>query len=289
MIRTCFVLVALGAGWAASGVHAQQATADAAVDRTQLEQRLAAVEILLEKSSAAKQVDTIGDTAARQRRENAREIYRQARAAFQAGQYARSSVLLPEASVQMFEAVRLSAPGEVAAPKMRTDYAARLESVNSLHAALRRVASEKSGAAGVAETSRNIEQLIGEANQLVGEGKLDAGRAALDRAYLLTRAAVSSLRSGDTLVRSLHFETKKEEFHYEIDRNDTHQMLVKVLLDGKPRSASQQSFMEKALQLRTQADATAAAADHAAAVKLLEDSTREMIRVIRSAGVYIPG
>ncbi len=66
-------------------------------------------------------------------------------------------------------------------------------------------------------------------------------------------------------------------------------MLVKVQLDGKPRSAGQQTLMDNALQLRKAADARAAGADHAAAVKLLEDSTRELIRAIRSAGVFIPG
>lgn len=287
-IRKCFVLAVLYAGLAATGAHGQQA-ADAAVDRVRLEQRLAAVEALLEKSSGARQVETSGDASARQKREKAREVYRQARAAFQAGQYARASELLPEASVQMFEAVRLSAPEEVTAPKARNDFAARLESVNSLHAAFRRVAAEKPGAVGVAETSRNIENMIRDAQQLANEGKLDDGRAALNRAYLLTKAAVSSLRSGDTLVRSLHFATKEDEYRYEVDRNDTHQMLIKVLLDGKPRSPSQQALLENALRLRSQADTAAAGADHPAAVKLLENSTRELIRAIRSAGVFIPG
>jgi hypothetical protein len=288
-IRVCMALLVLGAGAASTGASAQPAAADAAVDRVRLEQRLAAVETLLEHSSAARQVESSGDASARQKREKAREIYRQARAAFQAGQYARASELLPQASAQMFEAVRSSAPGEVAAPKARRDFDARLASVNSLHAALLRVAAEKPGAAGVAETSRDIENLVRDAERLAGEGKVDAGRAALERAYLLAKAALSSLRSGDTLVRSLHFATKEEEYRYEIDRNDTHQMLVKVLMDGKPRSAEQQSGLAKASQLRTQADTAAAGADYATGVRLLEESTRELIRAIRSAGVFIPG
>lgn len=288
-IRVCMVLLALSACAASIGAAAQPGAADAAVDRARLEQRLTAVETLLENSSAARQVEASGDASARQKREKAREIYRQARAAFQSGQYARASELLPQASAQMFDAVRSSAPGEVTAPKARSDFEARLDSVNSLYAAYRRVAAEKQGVAGVAETSRDIENLIRDAQRLAGEGKVDAGRAALDRAYLITKAAVSSLRSGDTLVRSLHFATKEEEYRYELDRNDTHQMLVKVLTDGKPRTAEQQSAVAKAAQLRTQADAAATGADHAAGVMLLEESTRELIRAIRSAGVFIPG
>lgn len=286
-IRICVLVLSAGAAFATAA--AQPAAADAAVDRGRLEQRLAAVELLLEKSTAARQVEASGDANVRQKREKAREIYRQARAAFESGQYALASELLPGASAQMFEAVRLAAPGEVNAPKARSDFAARLDSVNSLHAAFRRVAAEKPNAAGVTETSREIETLIRDAQRLATEGKLDTGRAALDRAYLLIKAAVSSLRSGDTLVRSLHFANKDEEYRYELDRNDTHQMLVKVLLEGRPRGPGQQSSVAKALELRNQADSAAAGADHAAGIRLLEESTRELIRAIRSAGVYIPG
>lgn len=282
-------VLVLGAGAISGGTHAQQMAADTAVDRVRLQQRLAAVEILLEKSTAARQVERSGDAVARQKHARARELHRQARAAFEAGQYALASELLPEASVQMMEAVRLSAPEEVTAPKARTDYQARLESVNALYAAYRRVAAEKPNTAGVAETSRDIGILIREAERLAGEGGFDAGRAALDRAYLLAKAAVSSLRSGDTLVRSLHFASKEEEYRYEVDRNDTHQMLVKVLLDGKPGSAGQRTLIDKALQLRARAQAAAVGADYSAAVQLLEESTRELIRAIRTAGVFIPG
>lgn len=284
--RVCLTLLMLAVTASAA---AQSSAAEIAVDRGRLEQRLAAVELLLEKSSAAKQVEASTDSSVRQKRESARDIYRRARAAFDAGQYALASELLPGASAQMFEAVRLAAPGEVTEPKARADFAARLDSVNSLHAAFRRVAAEKPNAVGVAETSRDIDKLIVDAKRLSSQGKLGEGRVSLDKAYLLAKAAVSSLRSGDTLVRSLHFANKEEEFHYEIDRNDTHQMLIKVLLSGKPNSGTQQAFLAKAAQLRNQADSAAAGADHAGAIKLLEESTRELIRAIRGAGVFIPG
>lgn len=270
-------------------VFAQQGADDAAVDRARLEQRFAAVETLIERSSAARQIETSGVAGARDQREKAREIYRQARAAYDSGQYARASQLLPRASVQMFEAVRLAAPEQITAPHARGDFEARLESVNSLHAAFRRVAAEKAGASGVAETSRDIERRIGEARRLADQGRVEAGRAELDRAYLITKAAVSSLRSGDTLVRALEFKTKEEEYRYEIDRNDTHQMLIKVLVDGKPGSSQARSFVDRAAQLRAQAEGAAARGDHAGAIQILEQSTRELVRAIRGAGVYIPG
>jgi len=88
--------------------------------------------------------------------------------------------------------------------------------------------------------------------------------------------------------------SKEEEYHYEIDRNDTHLMLIKVLVEEKrannPALDQQvQGFVVKAKDLRTAAETAAAKRDHAQAVKLLEDSTVELVRAIRNAGIYIPG
>lgn len=274
-------------GWPAA--RAQQGAAEGTVDRVRLEQRLAAVQTLIERSSAARQIEASGAAAAREKRERAREVLRQARAAFDSGQLALSSQLLPQASMHMFEGVRLAAPEQINEPKARSDFDARLETVNALFAAYRRVAADKPGTPGAAETARDIERRIAEAQRLAQSGTVAAGRAELDRAYLLTKAAVSSLRSGDTLVRTLEFASKEEEYRYEIDRNDTHQMLVKVLLDGKPDTAQTRGLVERAAKLRTQAEAAAARRDHAGAIPILEDSTRELVRAIRGAGIYIPG
>jgi hypothetical protein len=48
-------------------------------------------------------------------------------------------------------------------------------------------------------------------------------------------------------------------------------------------------FMGKAEQLRIQADKQASAGEFEDAVSTLEQSTKEIVRAIRSAGVYIPG
>jgi uncharacterized protein YfcZ (UPF0381/DUF406 family) len=112
----------------------------------------------------------------------------------------------------------------------------------------------------------------------------------LDRAYLTARVSIESMRRGDTLVRSLNFASKREEYDYEIDRNDTHAMLIKVLLaDRKDAAGAMAPFTEKAATLRSEAEAQAKKGDHAAGIKLLEDSTRELVRAIRSGGIYIPG
>jgi hypothetical protein len=262
------------------------------VDRTQLELRLEAVGKLLESSSAARQVEASGDARAKEKRDKARDIHKRALEAYRGGDLATSSRLLPEASVLMFEAVRLAAPEQVTAEKARHDFNARQESVKSLLAAYGRIASEKRDARA-GETTRAIESSLAEAKQLGEGGRYVEGRAVLDRAYLVAKAAIGSVRQGDTLVRSLNFASKEEEYAYELDRNDTHRMLIKVLLDEKRGAADVErmvkGYVDKAGELRQQAEAAAAGKDWTGGIRLLEASTAELVRAIRNAGIYIPG
>lgn len=264
------------------------------VDKDQLALRLDSVGKLIDSSSASRQIDVSGDQRAIATREKASSVYKNARVAFQAGDLAKANRLLAESTVLMFEAVRYAAPDDVVAMKLQADFNARNESVKALLGAYKRVAGEKGGAKGVSETVASIERSIAEAERLAAAKKFAEGRAELDRAYLVAKAAVSSLRTGDTLVRSLNFSSKAEEYHYEIDRNDTHQMLIKVLVDEKRATNPQldgqvQAFVTKARDLRASAEAAAARKDYVPAIQLLEESTAELVRAIRNAGVYIPG
>ena len=288
-----------------SGAMAQQAAAPqesaatrlaaGKIDKDQINFNMESVGKLLETSSAARQIDGSKAPEAVARREKAREVYKAAKAALEAGDLTKANALLTETRSTFFEAVRLAAPEEVSAKKLENDYKARLESVNALLGAYKRVANEKgSNAKSVNETVGQIDKSVAEAAKLAAAGKYKEGRAELDRAYLVAKAGVSSLRSGDTLVRSLNFANKEEEYQYELDRNDTHNMLIKVLVEEKRASNPMldkqvENFVAKAKELRSTAEAAAGKKDHAQAVKLLEESTAELVRAIRNAGIYIPG
>jgi len=263
-------------------------------DKEALALRLDSVGKLLTTSSAARQIESSKDERAIAQREKSRDTYKAARVAFDAGEYQQASTLLTLSAAMMFEAVRFAAPEEVTGKKIENDFNARHESVKALLSAYKRIAAEKSGVKGASETVASIEKSVAEALKLANAGKYLEGRVALDRAYLVAKTGVGGLRSGDTLVRSLNFASKEEEYHYEIDRNDTHQMLIKVLVEEK-RAASPQLdqqvsvFVSKASELRKAAEASARAKDFIQAIKQLEDSTGELVRAIRNAGVYIPG
>ncbi|MDH3222038.1 MAG: hypothetical protein OEO19_21120, partial [Gammaproteobacteria bacterium] len=73
----------------------------------------------------------------------------------------------------------------------------------------------------------------------------------------------------------------------------THRMLIDLLVDEKSKSDYTRKeiikFVEQANQLSQQADAYARQNEFEAAIELLEQSTRQLVRAIRTAGIYIPG
>ena len=261
-------------------------------DRAQLERRFESVGTLIGKSTAARQIESSGVAAAIEKRANAQLQYEEAQRAFSAGDLAKASSLLSAASKTMFEAARLAAPETVTAKKVETDYKNKLESVRALLSAQQRISDEK-GNAESRESSKQVTALIEDAERKASAGEYQSARTILEQAYLLAKASVSSMRSGDTLVRSLNFATKEEEYHYEIDRNDTHQMLIKVLLAEKLSGSGANPRLNEHLAgagaLRGEAEAAAARGDFEAGIKLLEQSTGELVKAIRSAGIYIPG
>ena len=272
---------------------AAQAPVKMAPDREQLERKLVSTATLIESSSAARQIQTSGIEAAATQRTRARELHAKAAAALKAGQLDSASILLDDASRAMFEAVRLADSTELVARKQKIDFDARLESTRVLLEAQKRIAAEKGGCPRAGDLAQRVEVEMRDAQQLAASGRLADARIKLDGAYLAVKAAIGNLRNGETVVRSLTFASKAEEYVYEIDRNDTHKMLVTMLLKDKRGTASVDAMVEEAVnsasKLRTQAEDQAARRDHDGAVKTLENSTRELVKAIRAAGVYIPG
>lgn len=262
----------------------------AAQDLVQLERRLQSVATLIESSSAARQIEASGEPAAREKRDNARLIHREAAVTLKAGDTAAAARLLDQATREMMNGARLARPEQVAGEKARRDFDARLESARALLAAQQRITAEKGRDPGALATAREIEGLIEAAERQAAQGRLAEAQPLVERAYLTARVSIEALRRGDTLVRSLTFASAQEEYAYEQDRYQTHRMLIQVLVAERgTQPALMQGFVDRAGALREAAEAKARGGDHAAAVKGLEEATRELVRAIRAAGLYIPG
>ena len=269
---------------AASAVLQARATA---VDR------MPNMDRLLNQSSGARQVINSSNNDARNRRQQALDLYRQAQDKIDSGDEETATELLNQSARLMFQAIRLATPTSFGENTEIVNYGQRRESVIALQDAFNRISDENHETEAKSMVSGQLAALISRADKLLHQGKIVEAKVEIDKAYHLLKVNIESIRSGQTLVRSLQFESKEEEYLYEIDRYDTYRMLIGLLVDGQSKSEAMKSkisdFVAQAGLLRTQAEEYAAQDAHEQAIELLEQSTRQLVRAIRSAGIYIPG
>jgi len=284
LILRIFLLIAL------SSIHG---LVQSATSKDSIASRLQNISKLLNESSGARQVINSSNSEAKQKHQQALELYRQASEKFDEGANDDAAELLNQSTRLMFEAIKMSTPVSLTEDKNINNYNQRKESVMALREAFNRISDESNETDSKQKVNNQLDQLIARADELLGKGDNTEARSEIDKAYHLLKVSIESIRAGQTLVRSLQFETKEEEYHYEIDRNDTHNMLIQLLVDGKEKSDYSKTqiteFVAEAKVLRQQADAYAGGGAYEIAIDLLEQSTRQLVRAIRSAGIYIPG
>jgi len=251
------------------------------------------VDRLVNESEAAKKIASGSNEDAKTQQQHANEFLQQAREAVQAGDAAAAMKALGQAKLTMFTAMR-DVGGEVKAQKQSEDFQRRLQSTESLLQAQKNYAKENHLNGDAMKTAQFVQDAIAQARQDFARGDHAHASEVLDNAYLTIKLSLTTLRSGQTIVRTLSFANKEEEYHYELDRNDTHKMLVNVVLkeklDANPGLAKLVGFNMKAAEdLRNKAMKQAEQGDFESAVETLEQSTAQIVRAIRAAGIYIPG
>jgi hypothetical protein len=172
---------------------------------------------------------------------------------------------------------------------LRSEFRARMDSTQSLREAMKRIADEKSDGPGQAELAV-IDRLLQQAETLADKNDVRQGRAVADHAYLRAKLQIERMRGGETLVQTLNFASKEDEYRYELDRNETFRMLVNLLVPTEFAADSHmKSHLERAASLRNDADAMARSQQFDDAVKTMEAASEEYQEAFRAVGVAIPG
>lgn len=167
-------------------------------------------------------------------------------------------------------------------------------SVDSLMQALLRIAEEKQQQAMADDIQLQVDSWNQQSDQLAEQGQLIEAQQLLDQSMVAIKTAIGSLRNSETLVRSLNFATKQEEYVYELDRFETYQMLLNQLVLPKPALTQQQKeqisqLTEKANAQQAQAKQQASEGMYQEAITSIEMAGRTLLKAIRSGGVYLPG
>ncbi len=165
---------------------------------------------------------------------------------------------------------------------------------DALMQALIRIGDEKQQQGMVRDVSSQVKEWGQRSDSLAEKGDLLQARQLLDQSLVEIKTAIGSLRDSETLIRSLNFASKQEEYDYEVDRFDTYQMLLQVMvMPKKTLTASQRKQIDQwagdARAQRAKAGDQAKQGDFKEAVETLEGAGRTILKAIRRGGVYLPG
>ena len=207
--------------------------------------------------------------------------------------------------------------GAVDRAEFGLDEAIRLLTFASRHAAKKRQWSEKRGRTDFAEVERNvrsylrilqrpqveeeladaggarlqIETLLDQASALDKAGEADAAQDRLLAAYRLSITTIATVSQGKTVYHELNFETARDEYEYEYNRNVGYTLLVEMMLQEQPSNTNLRRFvahqMDLSLSARDRAEAFAAKEDYAVALSLLEESIIHLVKAMRAGGLPV--
>jgi len=166
------------------------------------------------------------------------------------------------------------------------------KSANALITALQRISDEKGRQDQHQQLFKDIRKQLAQSDDLYFQEEYTGAIGKLDQVLKSIKSEISKMRSGETLTRSLSFTSAKEEYEYELDRNDTFFMLIDMFLTDK--ESSPQTFeqinetIKQAKEYRKQAETLATDNKHSLAIEKLEQSTVKIIAQIRHSGISIP-
>ncbi|VAX01417.1 hypothetical protein MNBD_GAMMA22-1946 [hydrothermal vent metagenome] len=247
---------------------------------------------LINESSGSKQVKKSNNPDVKKIYQQAKDLLDDASEQFTLGNIKQGSLLLDKSAKKMFSAIRLARPQKLGTVKKKHDYDNRKKTVYALRKALNRINTGKN-TDEQKKINAQLDKILAMSASLEQLGKYSSAKIELDKAYALLQSSIELVRGGQTLVRSLNFATPEDEYKYELDRYNTHKMLIKLLLGEKNNSDYVQKavlkFTTQATLLKKQAETAAIDKQFKEAISLLEKSTKQLVRAIRSAGVYIPG
>ncbi|MBF0283455.1 MAG: PDZ domain-containing protein [Magnetococcales bacterium] len=168
------------------------------------------------------------------------------------------------------------------------DAAVRLESARSLLEAYDRIRLEKNAGAEAEKLSQHVALMLSQAQELLRLYRMDEGRSLLNEAYRTVKQELQKLRGGETLINPLRFQNKLDELTYERNRNGMYEMLVRSIPDFPNRISQGDPLFQSAMTLRQSAENASVQGDPESGVKLMEQSTSKLVRLLKEAGLDIP-
>lgn len=163
------------------------------------------------------------------------------------------------------------------------------ERIQSFMDAFTRISQEKNDGLIEAMLDRDkLKGLMRQADGLYQEGQFALANHQLKKASDMLDQALTSARHKDVLIHELNFDSAEDEYEYEIRRNESYVMLIRLLQDKQTVSDASRLYIAKIVEANVvvveEAVESVEKGDLVNAIAILEKGTDKLSRALRMAG-----
>lgn len=286
VVATVVAAVIYAAGQLADAQDASGATQQAL--HKGLASKLQLLEKLLQDSPIVKRIERSSNSDAKDLLEAARASLVQAEEEFYTGQYEATEAAANQGLNAVTTASRMVVDRQHEEESRRERYEQLRKRVLSFTEAFQRVMTEKQGEDTAALLDRQqVSELLLEAETLAQEGNYAAANRRMTEVADTVELALSRARHKETLLHELIFDTPRDEYNYEKQRNTSYELLVDLLekeSNGKGLE-DVRAAVELNRQRRREADQLVHDGDVVAGIRKLEEGTEILARALRRSGL----
>lgn len=167
-----------------------------------------------------------------------------------------------------------------------------IDQVKAYRGALQALTQEAKFVVQAKAAETKIEALLRRVDKLTTDNRLQEALSVAEEANRLIVDAIVRMRSGETVVVSLSFDSPAQEFAYEKRRFESSEVMIGMAIeDGRNVATNARGNVDRLLaearQQRDLGEREAAAGRYAAAVRTLEEANRRLTRALQELGVPV--
>lgn len=167
-----------------------------------------------------------------------------------------------------------------------------VDQVRSYRSALKALTQDAKFVIPAKAAESKVEALLRRTERLASENRLKESLGVAEEANRLIVDAIVRMRSGETVVVSLSFDSPEQEFAYEKRRFESSEVMIAMTLEeggvlASPSRRNVEAILGQARRQRDLGEREASLGQYPTAVRTLEGANRQMTRALQELGVPV--
>jgi len=256
-----------------------------------LKQKTKLLKMMIFSSTLSQQINSSGKPEAIALLKELQNNYNQANEMIIAGEQEKAETLINKSLVMTGKVSQMVASKEYQQQKEQTRYEELHEQSDSYLNTLKLLAREQENLTAELPDNNKIAAQIRKAAKYANEGDYKRANETMMGIVSLLEQSLVAARNSMTLISRLEFSSPADEYSYEIERFNGHQMLVDLLVRERKPSLALKKLIDdrlaKSMELKHKAESSAKLGEYEASISLMEEAISEQVRALRIGGLNI--